>query len=160
MKKILNPYEKLPGYCCVGCSKHNQHGLQLDFWYDEQNKEVITKWNPKNHLQGYVNVLHGGIQATILDEIASWAINVMLETGGVTSQLSIRYKKPVMLNSGELTAKAQIVSYEKRLANVHCQLFDSKEQLCAEATVQYFVYPKEIAKEKLGFPGIEAFFSS
>lgn len=157
MIKIKNPYENLPGYCCFGCCKGNHNGLQLDFWYDEDNQEVITKWNPKKYLQGYFDILHGGIQATILDELASWAINVILKTGGVTSQMSIRYRKPVNLNKGELTAKAKILRHEKRIADVHCELYDSNNQLCAEATVQYFVYPEEIAKQKLAYPGIQAF---
>jgi len=87
MIKIKNPYESLPGYCCFGCCKGNHNGLKLDFWYDDQTNEVITKWNPMDYLQGYFNVLHGGIQATILDELGSWAVNVILKTGGVTSQI-------------------------------------------------------------------------
>lgn len=157
MIKIKNPYETLPGYCCFGCSKGNHNGLHLEFWFDEQANEVFTKWKPMDHLQGYVNVLHGGIQATILDEVASWAINVMLKTGGVTSQMNIRYRKPVMVNRGEITAKARIIRHEKRIADVQCELFDSTGLLCAEATVQYFVYPESVAKEKLNYPGIDSF---
>lgn len=157
MIRIKNPYEKLPGYCCFGCCKGNHNGLKLDFWFDPTSNEVITKWNPVGYLQGYMNVLHGGIQATILDELASWAVNVILKTGGVTSQLSIRYKKPVMMDKGEITAKAKILKHEKRLADIRCELFDSSNQLCAEANIQFFVYPPDTAKEKFGYPGIDAF---
>lgn len=157
MKKINNPFIGGNGYNCFGCSPDNHHGLKLDFWFDEENKTVQTKWNPTEDLQGYTNVLHGGVQATILDEIASWAIYVILETGGVTSKMEINYLKPVLISNGPITVKASSINVEKRIASVKTELYDGNNVLCSEAVVQYFIYPQEIAMKKLNYPGLEAF---
>lgn len=157
MKKINNPFAGNDGYNCFGCSPDNHHGLKLEFWYDEELKTVEAKWNPADYLQGYTGVLHGGIQATIMDEIASWAIYVVLETAGVTSKMEIRYLKPVLISNGMITIKATSIQAEKRLADVKVELYDGNNLLCAEATVQYFIYPQEIAIKRLNYPGIKAF---
>ncbi len=157
MKKINNPFAGNAGYNCFGCSPDNHLGLKLEFWFDEENKSVEAKWNPEKYLQGYDGVLHGGIQATAMDEIASWAIYVLLETAGVTSKMEIRYLKPVLINKGTITIKAISIQAEKRVANVSVELYDGNNLLCAEATVQYFIYPQEIAIKKLNYPGLKAF---
>lgn len=157
MKKINNPFAGREGYDCFGCSPDNHHGLKLEFWLDMENRTVETKWNPIDYLQGYTGVLHGGIQATIMDEIASWAIYVLLETGGVTSKMEIRYLKPVLISNGSISVKASLISTEKRFANIKTELFDGINELCSAATVQYFIYPQEIAIKKLNYPGIKAF---
>jgi uncharacterized protein (TIGR00369 family) len=157
MKKINNPFAGRKGYDCFGCSPDNHHGLKLEFWLDEEKRTVVTKWNPIDYLQGYTGVLHGGIQATIMDEIASWAIYVLLETGGVTSKMEIRYLKPVLISNGSISVRASLINTEKRFANIKTELFDGNNELCSEATVQYFIYPQEIAIKKLNYPGIKAF---
>ena len=93
MKKISNPFEKSENYNCFGCSQNNKFGLQMKFFEDED--EIVTFWQPQNRFQGYNFVLHGGIQATLMDEIASWVVFIKLKTAGVTSKMEIRYKKPV-----------------------------------------------------------------
>ena len=71
MKKIVNPYAKAgrAEYQCFGCSPQNAKGLQMKFQLD--GEEVVSVWNPQKWAEGYMNVLHGGIQATLLDEVAA-----------------------------------------------------------------------------------------
>ncbi|NHB68115.1 PaaI family thioesterase [Perlabentimonas gracilis] len=158
MKKVRNPYVGHEGYGCLGCDPSHPFGLRLSFTFDEVEKILYAEWTPHKGFQGYTDVVHGGIQATLLDEIGGWAVNTILGTGGVTSQLQIRYKKPAHISDGPLKLKAWLVSSEKRLANIQTQLFNAKDELCAEAQVQYFVFPPEVAKQKLNFPGAEEFF--
>lgn len=157
MKKINNPFAHLSDHKCFCCSPNNPIGLKLEFWFDEENQTIETRWNPLEYLQGYPNVLHGGIQSTLMDEVASWAIYVLLETGGVTSKIEIKFLKPVLISNGELLVKASLLSKEKRFANIKTDLFDGNNQLCAEAIVQYYIYPQELAIKKLNYPGIKAF---
>jgi len=92
-----------------------------------------------------------------MDEVASWAIYILLETGGVTSKMEIKFLKPVLLTNGLVTIKANLIDKEKRFANIKTELFDGKNDLCAEAIVQYYIYPQELAIKKLNYPGIKAF---
>ena len=157
MKKVNNPFIVSEDFNCIGCSPVNPIGFQLEFFLDEENNTITAEWEPQPVFQGYQNVLHGGIQATLLDEIGCWAVYTIIGTGGVTSQMHVRYRKPVLLSEGPLKLKAWVLNYEKKLADIQTQLFNGKGELCAEAKVQYFAFPEDIAKEKFGYPGKEAF---
>lgn len=157
MIRISNPFAELPDHKCFCCSRSNPIGLKLDFWYNETEKTVEVEWNPWEYLQGYPNVLHGGIQSTLMDEVASWAVYVLLATAGVTSKMEVKFRKPVYVNKGQIRVAARVVGTERRFANIHTELFDSEGKLCAEGEVQYYIYPQDVAKRDLHYPGIEAF---
>lgn len=155
-RKIHNPYAKMEGYNCFGCSPNNHLGLRMEFY--EEGDYLKSKWDPENHFGGYKNVLHGGIQATLLDEIASWCLQIKLKTAGVTANMNVRYRKPVYIDKGKLLLRAKVVDFKRRIVTLQTELFNANEELCCEAEIKYFAYPKEIAQEKLYFPEFEEFF--
>ena len=160
MKKITNPWKdpKNDGvYNCFACSPYNSAGLQLDFW--EDGDDIVTKWKPNKDYEGWIGVLHGGIQATLLDEIGGWVVMLKLKTTGVTSEMNVQYLKPVKVTDSELTIRGRIVSEEGRIAKIEASLFNEAGEECAKALLSYFVFPEKIAKLKYQYPGIEAFFS-
>lgn len=157
MIKLKNPYEHLPEHGCFCCSKKNPIGLKLDFWYDETGKTVETRWLPDAHYQGYHGVLHGGIQATIMDEVASWSIYLLEGTAGVTQGMEISYKKPLMIEKGQVVVRGKVLSKQKRLVTLFVEVFDGEGLVCTTGNISYFVFPLDIAKSKFGYPGIEAF---
>lgn len=156
--KILNPYKDLPGYRCFGCSPDNENGLRMEF--EDDGEYILCHWNPRSCFQGYLNVLHGGIQSTLIDEIASWVVMVHLKTGGVTSRMDIRYLKRVMVNEGPILIRAKLEQCRHRIAFVKTELFNAAGELACEATVQYFLMPEKMAREKLAYPGAEKFKSN
>ena len=156
MRKIKNPYANREGYNCFGCSPKNEHGLQMEFYDDEEF--VISNWEPKTYLAGYGNILHGGIQSLIFDEIASWAVYVKVKTAGVTATLNVKYKSPVFTDKGKILIKAKLIDQNRRFATIHTELFDTDGKVCSEAEVKYFLFPLEIAKRKFHYPGVDAFF--
>ncbi len=160
MIPIHNPFNKLNSYHCFGCASRNDKGLNMTFLLDEINQEVICNWNPKDYLQGYFNILHGGIQATLIDEISCWAVYILLKTAGVTSRIDIRYRKAILVNEGPLTIRARVVNFEKKLATIQTTIYNSKGDKCAEGDAQFFTYTEEMARTKLHYPGYEAFFSA
>ena len=155
-RKINNPYVGLDGYNCFGCSPDNSLGLRMRFV--EEGDLLVCDWEPQPQFAGYKKVLHGGIQATLLDEIASWCVQVKLKTAGVTANINLRYKKPVFTDRGNLRITASITSVEKRIATVQTDLFNAEGDRCCTGEVKYFLYPEEIAREKLYYPEFEAFF--
>lgn len=156
MKKIINPYTQLEGYNCFGCSSKNTLGLQMEFFLD--GEFVKSKWKPKKHLAGYGDILHGGIQSTIHDEIASWVVYTIVKTAGVTANLNVKYRNPLHISKGEINVRAKLIEANRKFATIHTELFDSSGELCSEAEVKYFIFPQEIAMRKFNYPGIEAFF--
>ena len=155
-RKILNPYTNLKGYNCFGCSPNNIYGLRMEFV--EEGDFIISEWIPVDYFSGYKNVLHGGVQATLMDEIASWAVQIKLKTAGVTANLNIKYKKPVFISKNKILIKARIEKYMKKIAYIHTELYNSEGELCSEGEVKYFIYPEEYAREKLYFPEYDRFF--
>jgi len=146
----------MAGYQCFGCAPHNHNGLQMSF--AEDGEYVVSEWEPKDYFQGYYNVLHGGIQATLMDEIASWLVQIKLKTAGVTSTMNVRYKKPVSTDRGIIRLRAKLTSQHRNLAEIHVELFGPENELCAESDFVYFTYSHEVAVKRLHYPDYEEFF--
>lgn len=156
MRKIVNPFIKSENYSCFGCSPRNPFGLKMDFF--EEGDEVISIWKPDNRYEGFNNVLHGGIQATLMDEIASWVVFVKLKTGGFTSNLNVSYKNNLLIDKGDITLRASLKEMEKNIAHITVSLYDGNDKLCSEAVASYFTLPEKIATAKLRYPGIDSFY--
>lgn len=153
-RKIRNPFdpEKNP---CFGCAPLNPAGLRLGF--TESDTEVSAVWEPHHNYQGYINVLHGGIIATLLDEVAAWFVYVKLGTAGVTSELRVKYLYPVHISKGSVTARASLLSVSNRKAVLKCVLFDGESKLCAESETEFYIFPDEVARKRYFYPGADAF---
>jgi uncharacterized protein (TIGR00369 family) len=156
MKKIRNPFVGLEGFDCFGCCPDNPIGLKMNFV--EEDEYVTSEWEPSEHYQGYLNVLHGGIQATLMDEIASWTVYVKTRTAGVTSAIHSRFIKPVYINKGNIRLKCRLIKQEKKLATFEVQLFNSDNELCSESEIDYFIYPEQVARKRLYFPDMDSFY--
>lgn len=155
-RKVYNPFTDIKGYQCFGCSPNNKIGLQMNFY--EDGEFIKCDWQPRDHFQGYYNVLHGGILSTLMDEIASWYIFTQLKTAGVTARIEVRYVKPVYTNKGNITLQAKLKEKHKRLADIEVKVFDEGGTLCTEGVVQYFVFPEEYARNNLYYPDFDSFF--
>jgi uncharacterized protein (TIGR00369 family) len=161
MRKIINPWRQAEyrhDYNCFGCSPFNEIGLQLEFW--EDSEDLIAKWKPQKSLEGWMGVIHGGIQATLLDEIAGWIVMIKMKTAGVTAEINVEYLKPLTISKGEITIKGRLVSFEKRLARIECCIYDKEGIEYAKGKITYFHFPERVAKQKYHYPGIEAFYES
>jgi len=156
MRKILNPYVKVEGYNCFACSPNNENGLQMQFV--EDGDYVLCEWEPRGFLQGYHNILHGGIQATLMDEIASWLVQVKLKTAGVTSRIDVRLKRPVPTDQGPLHLVARLHGKRRNLADIWVELHNPDGSVGAEGMITYYTFREDVAREKLNYPGYEEFF--
>jgi uncharacterized protein (TIGR00369 family) len=153
--KIRNPFDPLQNLC-FGCGPENSAGLKLTFEEDDEN--LYARWQPSIHFQGYTNVLHGGIIATLLDEVGAWCIYVKAGTSGVTSSMTVRYLKPVYISKGAVSIEASVISREEKSVRLLCRLFDGEGKKCAEADLDYFIYPENVARQRYSYPGKEAFY--
>lgn len=157
-RKIYNPYLKSgrKEYNCFGCSPNNEKGLQLKF--ELEGDEVIAKWNPQRWAEGFRNVLHGGIQAALLDELCSWVVQTLCKTVGVTTSMEISYRKAVLISEGEITLRAKLVEQNSRMAFVEGKLLSGEGTVCATAKCKFFLFPPDKAMAEFDYPGAEAFF--
>ena len=113
MKKIINPWLHKEGYYCFGCAPGNEAGVKMEFY--EDGEDVVSVWRPEAKYQGWINTLHGGIQAVLLDEICAWVILRKLQTTGVTSKMETRYLKSVDTTDPYVVLRAHIVEQRRNI---------------------------------------------
>jgi hypothetical protein len=93
-------YVKIPkgdDHHCFGCSPSNPHGLKMDFYYADN---AVFSWvSVPEHLCGWNNLLHGGVIATILDEIMSWTAIYILKKFILTKKMTVEYIKPLTVGT-------------------------------------------------------------
>ena len=63
-EKIINPWKGLEGYNCFGCAPDNEVGVKMEFY--EDGDEIVSIWKPRPEYQGWIDTLHGGIQAVFV----------------------------------------------------------------------------------------------
>lgn len=155
MADIANPFEGTEGYNCFGCSLGNPIGLRLRF--RDEGEAVSAAWEPRAEFAGFHGVLHGGIQATLHDEIASWYVFAKLGTAGFTADLTVRYLSPVYISKGAVRLVTTLLSNDGRRAVMRTTLYDGGGTACSESDVSYAIVPEHIARRKFYYPGKEAF---
>jgi acyl-coenzyme A thioesterase PaaI-like protein len=104
---------------CFVCGRENGTGLQLKFYEDREAQKVYCPlWIPADY-QGYPGITHGGILATILDEISGRALALHLggEVFWVTAKMEVRYRKPTPTEQ-PLMAVGWVVETRRRSAIV------------------------------------------
>ena len=128
---------------CFGCGATNPWGLHLTFFVEPEGA-VYARWLPVVNHQGYEGMVHGGIIATVFDEVMAWAIT----NGGiwaVTGRLNTTFRKPVEIGIPTI-ARAEIVSVQSRTVDVTATIRrESDDLLLAEATAVFVRVPKETA---------------
>jgi len=157
-RKILNPYltSGRKDYNCFGCSPSNEKGLQLKF--ELEGEEVVAVWSPERWAEGFRNVLHGGIQAALLDELCSWVVQSLCRTVGVTTSMEISYRKAVLISDGAICLRAKLIEQTSRMAFVEGRLLGGDGTVCATAKCKFFLFPVDKAMAAYDYPGAEAFF--
>ena len=155
MKKIINPWVDLinEGYNCFACAPNNPYGLKMEFW--EDGDDIVSYWTPGDNYQGWLKTLHGGIQATLIDEMGGWVVARKLQTSGMTTNLNVRYRRPI--STGEnvtIEARARIREQKKMFVIIDVTL-SVKGRVCSEAELTYYCFSKEKAIEEFHFRGCE-----
>ena len=80
---------------CFACGSRNPIGLKLKFTTIPNG--VRTEFTPSKEYEGFEDIIHGGIVATLLDETIAWACRTC-GVDAVTGEITVRYKKPLATN--------------------------------------------------------------
>jgi uncharacterized protein (TIGR00369 family) len=157
MKRIRNPFSEMgkDTYQCFGCSPYNENGLKLEFSQDENG--VVAEWVTGPGFEGWHGIIHGGIQATLMDETASWCILTRCGTAGVTTEMRIKYLRPLSSAAGKVFIKACLGARTAKIATVACTISDADGNEYATGEVNYFLFPENVARDKYNYPGVDAF---
>ena len=105
--------------------------------------------------QGWEGIAHGGILATLLDEVMAWA-TASREAFGFTARLSIEYRRPVPVGV-PIRAEGRIVDARRRVLRAAASIVDpvsGEEYASAEGV--YVTAPPDRQRElrdRYGFRG-------
>lgn len=91
MTMLLEPN---PANICFGCGGGNPRGMQLAFEQDDAAHRIRASIRLGPEYQGGPGFIHGGVIATVLDEVMS-KVSRFREVRAVTAELVIEYLKPV-----------------------------------------------------------------
>ena len=149
MKRIMNPWEGYPGYNCFGCCPTNPIGTQMRFF--EDGDDIVSIWRPTQNHQSWIDTLHGGIQAVLLDEVCGWVVFHKLKTAGVTAKMEMRYHKPVSTKQEYIKLRGYLKEMRRNVAIVAGELYSAQGELLCECTCTYFTFAQEQAKESMGY---------
>ena len=127
---------------CIFCGEKNPIGLKLKFYLEEKTGEVSTEYLPAKPFVGLGRILHGGIQAGLFDEIMGWTTHHLYGEMGVTSELSVKYLKPVYLGR-KIFVSCHISSRLDSKVKLEAKIETADGTVCSVAIGTYFLLPKE-----------------
>ncbi len=124
---------------CFGCGDDNRIGLKLKFDWD--GDFLTTTFTPQDVHQGYPGVCHGGIVATVLDEVMAQVLFVR-GIPAVTAKLEVRYSHAVPAGRPTIY-RARLVRDARRLYEVEAEAVGPSGTPYATAKASYLPISKE-----------------
>jgi uncharacterized protein (TIGR00369 family) len=121
---------------CFACGEKNPQGLHLSFEYSGDGEAAWTHFTPAKNHEGWAGIVHGGITAVVLDEVAAKLVH-NLGIRAVTGSLDVRYIKPAMVGQ-QLEFRAKLLRQRGRLVEVKAEARCENGGLVATATAVMF----------------------
>lgn len=140
---------------CFVCGESNPIGLDMRFHTDGQT--VQARFTPRAEHVGFQGVVHGGIIATLLDEMMVWACAVRTKRFAFCAELNVRFVQPS--RPGEETiASAELVENRKdKIFEAKAELRNPAGDVIASATGKYLPIKQadvtEMARDFVDDPG-------
>jgi uncharacterized protein (TIGR00369 family) len=107
----------------------------------EEGRVVFTLTPAEFHYNPLGSV-HGGVISTLLDTAAACAVHTTLPAGvGYTSlDLSVRFLRPVSVESGPLRCEGTVVNRGRSTALAEARMIDGRGRLVAHATSTCMIF--------------------
>lgn len=116
---------------CFGCGRANPMGLHLHFFRIDHG--VVAVFTPKEVHQSYNGRMHGGLTATLLDEVTGNYIFLTEVKPAYTAKMEIRYRKPALVGH-VLRIEGRETRRKGPLVIMEGVMYDDGEDIVAETT--------------------------
>lgn len=107
--------EPNPANICFGCGAANARGMHLTFEQDDEARRIRGTFRLGAEYQGGPGFIHGGIIATVLDEVMG-KVNRFRGVRAVTAELNVEYLQPVLVDADLVVEGYEV---EKSGRNLH-----------------------------------------
>ncbi len=122
---------------CFACGTQNNFGLKMTF--ASNGKQVRSIMILPDHTKGWKKLVHGGILATVLDEIMSWTVIHLTKHKILTRNINIEFKKPVYIGR-QLTATGEIIEINGKNALLQASITDDFGAICCLGKADFVLY--------------------
>jgi len=131
---------------CFVCGRKNPAGLYMQF-YDNGENEVCSDYTVASRYQSYPGIVHGGILASMLDEVVGRvAIIGDHHHFMVSVRLQVVYRHPVPVET-PLKIRGRIVRLGGRLGKAQGEIILPDGKVACEASITLVNIPAEILSE-------------
>jgi uncharacterized protein (TIGR00369 family) len=124
-------YVRLQKNHCFACGKNNPDGMRLKFSYDEERDCFVCRVHLGKRYTGPPGHCHGGIIATLLDE-AMGKVNKLRHVVALTSEINVKYLKPVPLNKALRVESREVSVRGRRHVNM-AEILNEKDEVLARS---------------------------
>lgn len=127
---------------CFICGMDNPTGLRAQF-YNMEDGSVVTPFQFREEHQSFPGRVHGGLVATMIDELGLRALWVKSESRmGVTMSLETKFRKPVPYGE-QLYGRGVVMRESSKFAAIHAQILNAQGEVLAEGTTKYILLDAE-----------------
>ncbi len=119
---------------CFVCGQDNPRGLRLKSRIE--NGLVMLDYMPRETDLGWKTQIHGGLSATLLDEVMTWVAIISSRKPCVAAEMTVRFKLPVEVGHS-LRAEAKPELVKSRIILASSTLTDDEGRVVAAATGKY-----------------------
>lgn len=122
---------------CFICGMDNPIGMRAQF-YNMEDGSVVTPCRFSELYQSFPGRVHGGIIASMLDELG---LRALWSDGdesvfGVTMSIEVKYRKPVPYDT-DLFGCGKVVRETGKFIVTRAGIFDTEGNLLADADISY-----------------------
>lgn len=129
-------------HMCLICGMDNKAGVRGQF-YNMEDGSVGGLFTFRPEHQSYPGRVHGGMLATMIDELAGRVLWVdHPDQIGVTMDISVRYRKPVPYDV-PLKGRGFYVKRLSRAYSAKCVIMDMDNNVLAEGEAKYLIMPAD-----------------
>jgi len=118
---------------CFACGGTNPIGMRLKIEIGQDMSRAT--WVAGDDFVGWSDKIHGGIIATLLDEVMAWAPSSN-DAWAVTAEMTIRYRSPAAPGE-ELRAVGRVVGRRRRIYDVTGEVRGADGRVIAEGSGKY-----------------------
>ena len=128
---------------CFVCGRKNPAGLYMQF-YDNGKDEVLSEYTVAERYQGYPGIVHGGILASMLDEVVGRVAMIGDHHHFMVSvKLQVLYRHPVPVKT-PLIIRGHIIRIRGRLGKAQGEIILPDGKTACEAAITLADVPDDI----------------
>ena len=131
---------------CFVCGSANERGLGLTFALEADPARASADWVFPAWCQGWAGVVHGGLLASVLDELCIKSAEA-LGLPCVTATLDVKYRRPVLTEQA-CRGEGTLLSRRGRVLEATSRIMNGDGVVCASAQARLMLIPREEPPKK------------